>query len=148
MRTRDTKGFPFLAALVAISCGGAPVAPGQPKAGVVVPCPTSSVAQGPVAVTCPEGAEWNGKACAGRLAPEPTDFDALAASELAANSKPGVRHLPARDVPVPTEDVSPQEQAFIGSPFRSGFMQHPKDAAEWKALIANCLLYTSPSPRD
>jgi len=32
-------------------------------------------------------------------------------------------------------DVSPQEQALIGAPLPPFWNDHPKDAAEWKALI-------------
>jgi acetyl esterase/lipase len=118
MRIRGSKELLFIAALVTFSCGGGATVtpPSQPAApGPVAPCPTSSVA---------------------RRTEEPSDFESIAAAELAANSKPGARHLPARDVPVPMDDVSSPEQAFIGAPFSRWFAHHPKDAAEWKAIIA------------
>ena len=47
----------------------------------------------------------------------------------------GLREVPARDIPVPTADVSPQEQALVGAPLPPYWNDHPKDAAAWKALI-------------
>ena len=47
----------------------------------------------------------------------------------------GTREVPAKDIPLPTVDVSPQEQAFIGAPLPPFWNDHPKNAAEWKALI-------------
>jgi len=47
----------------------------------------------------------------------------------------GERKAPARDVPVPTAEVSPAMQALIGAPLQPVWNTHPKDAAEWKVLI-------------
>jgi epsilon-lactone hydrolase len=47
----------------------------------------------------------------------------------------GIREVPAKDIPVPTADVSPQEQALVGAPLPPYWNDHPRDAAEWKALI-------------
>src|ERR1043165_1814989 len=47
----------------------------------------------------------------------------------------GERKAPARDIPVPTEGVSPAVQALIGAPLPPVWNAHPKDAAEWKVLI-------------
>src|ERR1051325_6597230 len=47
----------------------------------------------------------------------------------------GERKAPARDIPVPTEGVSPAAQALIGAPLQPVWNTHPKDAAEWKVLI-------------
>jgi epsilon-lactone hydrolase len=47
----------------------------------------------------------------------------------------GVRDVPAKDIPTPTADVSPQEQALIGAALPPFWNDHPKDAAAWKALI-------------
>jgi epsilon-lactone hydrolase len=47
----------------------------------------------------------------------------------------GVRHLPARDVPVPSAEVSAAMQALIAAPLPPIWNDHPKDAAAWKALI-------------
>jgi epsilon-lactone hydrolase len=69
-------------------------------------------------------------------APALADYSETAAVEAAANSKPGIRHVPARDVPVPADEVSPQEQAIIRAPYSPIFNVHPKNAAEWKALVA------------
>ncbi len=73
----------------------------------------------------------------GLLAATPAlaDYSETAAAQAAANAKPGVRHIPARDVPVPTEGVSSQEQAIIRAPYLPIFNAHPKNAAEWKALV-------------
>ena len=67
--------------------------------------------------------------------PALADYNETAAAEAGANAKPGVRHLPARDVPVPADEVSPQEQAIIGAPYSPIFNVHPKNAAEWKAMV-------------
>ena len=64
------------------------------------------------------------------------NYDALAKAQAAANAHPGARHAPARDMPVPTEGVSPQEQAIIAAPYIPIFNAHPKNAAEWKALVS------------
>lgn len=55
---------------------------------------------------------------------------------FAANTKPGVRHLPERNIPVPTAGVSPQEQFLIAAPYLPIFNVHPKNPAEWKALVS------------
>lgn len=47
----------------------------------------------------------------------------------------GVRKLPARDVPVPSADVSPAMQALIGAPLQSVWNDHPKDAEAWKVWV-------------
>ena len=47
----------------------------------------------------------------------------------------GTREVPAKDIPVPTEGVSPREQAVIGAGLPPYWNDHPKDAAAWKALI-------------
>jgi epsilon-lactone hydrolase len=73
----------------------------------------------------------------GLLAASPVlaDYSETAAGQTAANAKPGIRHVPARDVPVPADGVSPQEQAVIRAPYSPIFNAHPKNAAEWKALV-------------
>ena len=58
---------------------------------------------------------------------------ALIASQTGAQE--GVRHLPARDIPVP-DTVSPQMQDVIGRPLAPIWNEHPKSAADWKVLIA------------
>lgn len=65
-----------------------------------------------------------------------TSFADLAASQGPANSQPGPRRSPAQVSPVPTQEVSPQMQALIGNPYNPIFATRPKDAAEWKSLIA------------
>ena len=60
-------------------------------------------------------------------------FMALSGAAMAFEG--GVRQLPARDVPVPSADVSPAMQALIGAPLPPIWNDHPKDAAAWKALI-------------
>lgn len=62
-------------------------------------------------------------------------FDALAASQAAANAKPGPRQIPGNTVAVPTNEVSPQLQALIGGAYPPTFNAAPKNAAEWHALI-------------
>jgi epsilon-lactone hydrolase len=59
----------------------------------------------------------------------------IALSGAAFALEGGVRQLPARDVAVPSADVSPAMQALIGAPLSPIWNDHPKDAAAWKALI-------------
>ena len=47
----------------------------------------------------------------------------------------GLREVPAKEIPVPTEGVSPQEQAVIGAALPPYWNDHPADAEAWKALI-------------
>src|SRR5436853_940493 len=47
----------------------------------------------------------------------------------------GFRSAPAREIPVPTADVSPAEQALIGAPLQPTWNVHPKSSQEWKDLI-------------
>jgi acetyl esterase/lipase len=69
------------------------------------------------------------------LRAQTADYDATAKAQAAANAKPGVRHIPAHDVAVPTAEVSPTEQAIIGAPYSPIFNAHPKTTTEWKALV-------------
>src|ERR1044072_5215049 len=59
----------------------------------------------------------------------------LALSAPAHALEGGFRNSPARDIPVPTADVSPAAQALIGAPLQGVWNEHPKNAAEWKKLI-------------
>lgn len=65
-----------------------------------------------------------------------TNYEAIAAAQGIANAKPGVRHVPERNIPIPTADVSPEEQTLIGAPYLPVFNVHPKNSDEWKKLIA------------
>ena len=65
----------------------------------------------------------------------PPGFNDLAAAEAAANAKPGPRSTPARTMPVPTDEVSPEAQALIALPFPPHMVAAPADAAAWKDLI-------------
>ena len=63
----------------------------------------------------------------------------------------GMREVPAKEVPVPTAGVSPQEQAVIGAALPPYWNDHPKDAAAWKALInmrAEAINKTLPGLRE
>ena len=63
----------------------------------------------------------------------------------------GIREAPAKDLAVPTTDVSAQEQALIGAPLPPFWNDHPKDAAAWKALInmrAEAIVKTLPAMRE
>jgi monoterpene epsilon-lactone hydrolase len=76
---------------------------------------------------------------------------ALAAALAAAPAlaQDGVRHLPARDIPVPAT-VSPPMQVLIGAPLQPTWNEHPKTAQAWKALIdqrAAAVLATLPALR-
>lgn len=46
-----------------------------------------------------------------------------------------ILHVPERDIPVPTEDVSPEMQALIGQPYSPIFNVHPNNPDEWKDLV-------------
>ena len=65
------------------------------------------------------------------------DYNATASAQAAANAKPGMRHIPPRDIPVPSNEVSLAEQAIIGASYGRIFNAHPKDAEQWKALANN-----------
>jgi acetyl esterase/lipase len=69
------------------------------------------------------------------LTAQSENYEITAVAQAAANAKPGVRHVPERNIPVPTEEVSFQEQALISAPYFPIFNVHPKNAAEWKKLI-------------
>jgi epsilon-lactone hydrolase len=74
---------------------------------------------------------------------------AVAALLVPALADNQLRHLPARDVPVP-DTVSPQMQALIAAPLSPIWNDHPKSTAEWKALIerrANEVAATLPDLR-
>jgi epsilon-lactone hydrolase len=63
----------------------------------------------------------------------------------------GTREVPAKEIAVPTADVSPREQALIGAPLPPSWNDHPKDAAAWKALIntrADQTIKTLPELRE
>ena len=70
-----------------------------------------------------------------QLGAQPADYEQTAIAQAAANAKPGPRQAPARTMPVPTADVSPQEQALIGAPYQAIFNSEPKDAAGWKNFV-------------
>src|SRR5207245_8741994 len=63
----------------------------------------------------------------------------------------GIREVPAKEIAVPTADVSPKEQVLIGAPLPPFWNDHPKDAAAWKALIktrADQIIKTLPEMRE
>ena len=63
----------------------------------------------------------------------------------------GIREVPAKEIAVPTADVSPQDQAVIGAPLPPFWNDHPGDAAAWKALIktrADQIIKTLPGLRE
>ena len=75
----------------------------------------------------------------------------IAASSVCYALEGGFRSAPAREIPVPTADVSPAEQALIGAPLPPFWNTHPKNAAEWKALIksrADAIVATLPGLRE
>ena len=68
-------------------------------------------------------------------AAQTTDYETIAAAQAAANAKPGLRHVPECDIPIPTDGFSAQEQIVIGAPYLPIFNVHPKNSAEWKELV-------------
>jgi epsilon-lactone hydrolase len=78
-------------------------------------------------------------------------FAVVAASGAAFPLEGGLRSTPARDIPVPTADVSPGLQTLIGAPLQGVWNDHPKDAAGWKAWVktrSDGLAATLPNLRD
>lgn len=61
--------------------------------------------------------------------------ESTATMQAAANSTPGLRHVPERDLPIPTAGVSPQQQLTIKAPYLPIFNIHPKNSNEWKELV-------------
>jgi monoterpene epsilon-lactone hydrolase len=59
----------------------------------------------------------------------------VALSGAAIGLEGPLRKLPARDVPVPTADVSTEMQKLIGAPLQGVWNDHPKDADAWKAWV-------------
>lgn len=70
-----------------------------------------------------------------QLSPSSANYEQTAAMEAAANSQNGPRRTPAKDMPVPTEEVSATMQSLIALPFPPHMNADPKTAAEWKELI-------------
>ncbi len=75
-------------------------------------------------------------AVAAPLHAQPAGFNDLAAAQAAANAQPGPRKSPGNIIPVPTQDVSLEAQKLIARPYPETFNADPKNAAEWKDLIA------------
>jgi epsilon-lactone hydrolase len=88
-----------------------------------------------VATLAPLWAQQPAPGSAPVSAPASARFDQLAGPQAAENSKPGARHVPVRDIPVPTQEVSPELQALIAAPYPPHMNADPKNAAEWKELI-------------
>src|SRR5436853_4461651 len=59
----------------------------------------------------------------------------VAVSGAAYGLEGGFHNAPTREIPVPSADVSPAEQALIGAPLQATWNVHPKSAQEWKDLI-------------
>jgi epsilon-lactone hydrolase len=75
----------------------------------------------------------------------------LAVPAAAFSLEGGTREAPAKEIPVPAADVSPQEQSLIGAPLPPFWNDHPKDAATWKLLIktrADQIIKTLPGMRE
>jgi monoterpene epsilon-lactone hydrolase len=75
----------------------------------------------------------------------------LAVPTAAFALQAGTREAPAKQIPVPTADVSPQEQALIGAALPPFWNDHPKDADAWKVLIktrADAIIKTLPGLRE
>jgi acetyl esterase/lipase len=88
-----------------------------------------------LAAAVPLWAQQPAPGAASISAPPPARFDQLARTQAAENSKPGIRHAPARDIAIPTHEVSPEAQALIGGPYPPHMNADPQNAAEWKELI-------------
>jgi epsilon-lactone hydrolase len=68
--------------------------------------------------------------CEQPLLPQPAKL----ATQAAANATAGARVSPAKVIPVPTEDVSPQLQALIKAPYPLSLSADPKTPEEWTEL--------------
>jgi len=55
------------------------------------------------------------------------------------------RQVPARDMPVPTDTVSPDMAKVIGAPFSPIWNRHPKNAQEWKEFVQAVAARTLPT---
>lgn len=69
------------------------------------------------------------------LTAEQVDSNKFFVEQALANAKPGERHVPERDIPIPTVDVSKEMQALIAAPYTPIFNTRPKNSAEWKNLV-------------
>ena len=75
----------------------------------------------------------------------------LAVPTAAFSLEAGIREVPAKEIPVPSADVSRQEQSLIGAPLPPFWNDHPKDTAAWKVLIkarADQIIKTLPGMRE
>jgi monoterpene epsilon-lactone hydrolase len=75
----------------------------------------------------------------------------LAVPTAAFSLEAGIREVPAKEIPVPSADVSRQEQSLIGAPLSPIWNDHPKDTAAWKLLIktrADQIIKTLPGLRE
>jgi epsilon-lactone hydrolase len=73
------------------------------------------------------------------------------ADQAAANAAAGNRVAPAKVIPVPTEEVSPQLQALIKAPYPASLTADPRTPEEWKAfgsLRAQPLLAALPALKE
>ena len=63
-------------------------------------------------------------------------FSALEAPQSAANAAAGPRTVPARVIPVPQADLSPQAQALVAAAYRApAWNVNPPDAAGWRTIV-------------
>jgi len=74
-------------------------------------------------------------ACVPAHAQAPTGYAETAAAQAAANAQPGPRRVPARVIPVPTNEVSSPMQAIIEGGYMPLFNADPRDAAEWTEAV-------------
>ena len=63
-----------------------------------------------------------------------TSLLALAAIALAAPALAQGLDIPAKNLPVPQGDVSPQVQKLIAAPLRNDWNMLPKTGEEWKPI--------------
>jgi len=68
----------------------------------------------------------------GWLSVTPAWSEQKLSSQVAANAKVGDRVTPAKVIPVPTEDVSPELQALIKGPYSPSLIVNPKTPEEWR----------------
>ena len=85
------------------------------------------------------------------LDPAGRPWSDLATAQMQANSQPGPRQAAPRSIPVPKQDVSPQQQAVIGGPYAGNWNSDPKTAEEWREFVgkaASATLAVLPGIRE
>ncbi|WP_299654864.1 alpha/beta hydrolase fold domain-containing protein [uncultured Jannaschia sp.] len=76
------------------------------------------------------------------------DFSALTEAQSALNAAPGLRQVPGRAIPVPTEGVSPAMQALIAAPYSPFWAATGESPDEWRAYAEGASAAAEPALAD